>query len=119
MYWSSDVCSSDLGELRDVSRDVGRGSRPVVLGALLVARLRPASRVDLPLGLTVTAGALDGAGSRAVRDQVGAAAVGEGDAVGHLGLAPADQWHEVGPPRSAARRVGTECVSTCINRWAP
>src|SRR3546814_12583039 len=91
--WSLDVCSSDLDELVEVCE---------------VAAGREGAAV---------AGDDDSAGIRIVvdlREQPGQAVVQH--VVGGVELLgpvqPAD-------PRSAERRVGAECVSTCRSRWSP
>src|SRR3546814_10482442 len=89
--WSSDVCSSDLGEPAECAL-AGIGAqalavqhqfRPVVL-----RQLRPPS-VDT---VDHHPGRLDG-------------------------LLPVAE--ERNPARSEERRVGKECVSTCRSRWSP
>src|SRR3546814_12622741 len=95
--WSSDVCSSDLGEADaagavDAAGHVGGDQRTQVLVgdhtlALGEARYRApvAQRQILQLALAALVA------DRAVQRMV----------------------------RSEARRVGKECVSTCSSRWSP
>src|SRR3546814_11427960 len=99
-YWSSDVCSSDLG--------ITSGSLHV-LGRLL-------AKGDLQLGqhdvLVVEANKIHA--KQIIRlleaaAPTGARVVLAGDGKGSTGPA----W------RSAERRVGKECVRTCRSRWSP
>src|SRR3546814_13973971 len=87
--WSSDVCSSDLGEDQGGARFDGRGGgagRPLLGRAdrALAPQLHHRRRAAAARG-----GACAGAG-------------GAG-----------------GGARSEARRLGQECVSTCRSRWSP
>src|SRR3546814_9624025 len=91
--WSSDVCSSDLGQ-RSVALPVENIRAPQDL-------LRPTS---LPLRWTRTRTSGEGIGSdwgKALKN-------------GHR-VAKLAPWLR----RSEERRVGKECVSTCRYRWAP
>src|SRR3546814_4078354 len=91
--WSSDVCSSDLQiDQRGIG---GRTGADQCSGGV--------DQRDL-------------AGATAHRD--GADTVRCGQALGAAGaLCVLDQ--EVAASRSEERRVGKECVSTCISRWLP
>src|SRR3546814_10929113 len=94
--WSSDVCSSDLGEDRDQAKDQARNDRADLLTAfhLFLQSF--------------------GAGDRNRTSCRPAAGNPEGRAcAGTRGRAP------FGCPRSEERRVGKECVSTCRSRWSP
>src|SRR3546814_14861791 len=96
--WSSDVCSSDL---------------------TLVIRIRDKAVIISPCALDM--------GAKQVKQRV---AVHEpvklrhpvhrgctpGDGVGLLIVHHLEPMHD---RRSAERRVGNECVSTCISRWSP
>src|SRR3546814_11178000 len=107
--WSSDVCSSDLGDA-ERSRDIWR------------ANLLGGSRVhDLIERLREYPTLKDFAAERGWD-------FGEGYIAGLKGISrPAD--HLIGKPllptsalsenRSEERRVGKECVSTCRSRWSP
>src|SRR3546814_12905919 len=96
--WSSDVCSSDL----------------VLLSVLLVGHPRLRNDLHRPqmeeIGYRTTTFDYEGIGAER-RDYVawllGACAA--------EGVKVADLMNE----RSAARRVGKECVSTCRSRWSP
>src|SRR3546814_18219493 len=91
--WSSDVCSSDLQ--RADEGDTRRGDRLWLGGEeMLAVLLRCLFRADLELREEV-------AGAAVAAQQVA-------EQVGHR--------HQ---PRSEARRVGKECVSTCRSRWSP
>src|SRR3546814_21195745 len=95
--WSSDVCSSDLGVDHDL----------VLAGGGLAA------------GLVALA-------FRQLRPEVDVAIVEQGPTIGgnHLwsffdsDVNAGDRWL-VAPLRSAERRVGKECVSTCKARGSP
>src|SRR3546814_14387162 len=53
--------------------------------------------------------------------QIASVAVARGDiedAVTALGALQPRDYVDVGTPRSAERRVGKECVSTCRSRWS-
>src|SRR3546814_13795283 len=94
--WSSDVCSSDLHQ------HVGAGN---IAGLMTDENLR--TEALQPIG---TGGFLEVRARHLVAEieqHPGAAAHAD----------PADT-HEVNAT-SEARRVGTECVSTCRSRWSP
>src|SRR3546814_20190095 len=91
--WSSDVCSSDLGDL----------DQP--LGLVGVDRLIGLADKFGRARLVVAGGTQQREHRLVARD--GAAGV----ATGHAG-----NLHVL---RSEARRVGKECVSTCRSRWSP
>src|SRR3546814_12551427 len=92
--WSSDVCSSDL--------------------------LFPGNQEDRMLGAPACGGVARGAVAREEpgafdRDAAAAqqvAEIADRDMVDVRGFVPGDR-------RSAERRVGKECVSTCRSRWSP
>src|SRR3546814_18152443 len=96
--WSSDVCSSDLGESRDA---VGRGDVD-----------------DRSSALAREAGARELAGEEEASLHV--------DIHHRVVLVPARLHHRlvertpgiVDEERSAERSVGTECVRTCCARWS-
>src|SRR3546814_20336393 len=94
--WSSDVCSSDLATMAQLDRGLTAAAR--VLGANPVQAFL---RVYLPMSLP-------GVISAAVL--VFIMAIGFFIAPALLG-SPAE--------RSAERRVGNECGSTCRYRWSP
>src|SRR3546814_13944526 len=93
--WSSDVCSSDLGDLR-------------------VTLQSPAgTRIQLVNGDT---GSIDGNNFNVRLDDDAAQTVNtDGNGTSHSNSAPPYQ----NSFRSEERRVGKECVSTCRSRWAP
>src|SRR3546814_11405311 len=97
--WSSDVCSSDLGEqveLGETDRAVLRAERLDVL--LLQEKLDAAGLI---LHMTKGEAALFAPGHQAPGDG---------------GLLPIEILEIA---RSEERRVGKECVSTCRSRWSP
>src|SRR3546814_15316593 len=96
--WSSDVCSSDLPHALG---EEGRGLRQFLHGHALVA---------------------DGnarGGARPLQADVAAAPEYRGRTVHAHPLPPADHRDLTAHVRSAERRVGKECVSTCRSRWTP
>src|SRR3546814_11743874 len=98
--WSSDVCSSDLTDLGD-------------LVFANFVRHRVAMPFDLIAAFLQSTRAAIAPGER--HDRI-AITVGDEDG----GLSPG--WRGFGLQvfmRSAERRVGKECVSTCRSRWAP
>src|SRR3546814_16849198 len=119
--WSSDVCSSDLGLYRDptvaevTSRcdwriaDLIAAGHPVSLYLVVppsdISRTKPLIRLILnQIGRRLTE-SLDGS---------------DGIARRHKLLLLLDEFPALGRlDRSAERRVGTECVSTCKVRWVP
>src|SRR3546814_19153286 len=93
--WSSDVCSSDLPRFDWVDTDKG-------LSIILVVARHTASGVALSLGkMPLIFGLISTLASPYRMPLFFIVA----------GLFAAD--------RSEARRVGTECVSTCRHRWSP
>src|SRR3546814_15247852 len=99
--WSSDVCSSDLTHLANVTA-VANGGTAILL--------RGGGDYQLTNSVIV------GAASSACLDIDGAATI----------QAAGAGTDENGPPvfksvffRSEERRVGKECVSTCRSRWSP
>src|SRR3546814_15068529 len=97
--WSSDVCSSDLGE------------NATALGAASYA----SGAFGTAVGIASTA---EGEVSVAVGSN--AAAIGtRATALGSNAIAARDYSTAVGDERSEERRVGQECVSKCRARWSP
>src|SRR3546814_15358587 len=92
--WSSDVCSSDLNG----SRNNGRHDDNGFDGMQLIADIR----------LIYDNYAFD--------TEILVASVRHGIHVLEAAKIGADV---ITAPRSAARRVGQECVSTCSTRWSP
>src|SRR3546814_4342213 len=132
-YWSSDVCSSDLGSisisaindaLTELTR-VNEGLRKVESGTSAEAQLfdsRDAalSTLSNQLDVKISFGdrgtvALQYDGSTIVQDQVaGSFAVAQnGDGTMALTL------NGNAVSRSEERRIGKEWVSTCRSRWSP
>src|SRR3546814_11010740 len=101
--WSSDVCSSDLGLGED-----GPTHQSVEHAASL--RLIPNLHVWRPCDTTEAAAAWSYAIQRPV--SVGMTVRDGGPSALLLS-------RQNLPFRSEARRVGTECVSTCRSRWSP
>src|SRR3546814_10228617 len=98
--WSSDVCSSDLerSEATELALEVA-----VTVDDDRAFRVR----VDRP-----ARGATDEGGDRGGHAGDGADAAGNFlDVDARIGER---RWHGIS---SEARRVGTECVSTCRSRW--
>src|SRR3546814_16647014 len=99
--WSSDVCSSDLAEQAKAfcpPLNIDRGVRYPILGAALQRR-----------------------GGTARHDAV---AWGYARAADAIGVEIIENCEVTGidrdrSGRSAERRVGKECGSTCISRWSP
>src|SRR3546814_14656408 len=106
--WSSDVCSSDLGDAAGLA--VQQGARHVVPGhqAGEEGEMRLAGREAQVLG----AGA-------AQRLHGGDAAAALLDAAGDPRRRIAGGVQAAGHLRSEGRRVGQECVSTCRSRRLP
>src|SRR3546814_19065079 len=96
--WSSDVCSSDLGEDRIVVNEI----------ALAFEQ----HRLMLPAGVEVEPAIV------ADRDEGGFKLVLELPPLRRDARLRLDRTlAEVGLERSEERRVGKECVSTCRSRW--
>src|SRR3546814_14182980 len=95
--WSSDVCSSDL--VRRPRRGIDDALVAVqhIAGAVLFGTGAQVREVIAPLRFGIGEG-----DDRIARDDLGDH---------RIGLGAAD--------RSAERRVGKECVSTCRSRWSP
>src|SRR3546814_18087933 len=111
--WSSDVCSSDLVGVDPPARfDIGFASNEqslrVVASIVAGGELTPdGERVITVIALAIL---LEDTGlSGCVRR----AAIGFRDFEGDFALAQRIE------DRSAERRVGKECVSTCRSRWSP
>src|SRR3546814_14957899 len=96
--WSSDVCSSDLPEQREVE-----------VRATVVDRADLARR-GLVLEEERARGAIQGVGQD-LRPRV---VVGLREV-----LEAHSECQELTEARSEERRVGKECVSTCRSRWSP
>src|SRR3546814_15477970 len=108
--WSSDVCSSDLGQHLERDLDLG-----VLAGLITVAEFdrRLHRRAQLVIGDHFLHAFLDRAVERVLHQRL---AVHAADEVGrHLAGTEAGHAHL----RSEERRVGKECVSTCRSRWSP
>src|SRR3546814_16558762 len=98
--WSSDVCSSDLDIAKFFSEDVKEIDGKRVYGHMDYGKKDPS------LGWRFTDAWFSMAGG--------------GDKGLPNGL-PVDEWgiRVENCHRSAERRVGNECVSTCRSRWSP
>src|SRR3546814_11175263 len=122
--WSSDVCSSDLGDRADL---LGRRGDPV-LRDVVDQRLAVDEAPDEPrTGDAVDLGPLAGdplarpvvqiARQRRLADRRPAGrAVGFDAALEETGI---ETERAKQADRSEERRVGQECVSTCRSRWSP
>src|SRR3546814_12963932 len=93
--WSSDVCSSDLGGRME--HHPRPGFRECFLHCCLVAAI----------------------GQNAVKDQLGEIRTQFLIDPVQVVFALFDHRERLRPQRSAERRVGKECVSTCRSRWSP
>src|SRR3546814_16311957 len=101
--WSSDVCSSDLGKKGEVTQRLKN------LGSLSPDERREAGQ-NLNRVKDAIAEAIEA--RRADLEESALEAKLAGEAVDiTLPSRPAE--------RSAERRVGKECVSTCRSRWSP
>src|SRR3546814_19981790 len=111
--WSSDVCSSDLSNHAGSIAVKPFSLIPVVLvGAMSPAPIAAASIQQAPqLDIVLKPTRIDPAAGTGEVD-VGMTITGVSAAQGAVLLA-----HQ--PGRSAERRVGKECVSTCRSRWSP
>src|SRR3546814_3252943 len=102
--WSSDVCSSDLGN--NPRADLfwsGDPVRPFVLiGRGLVAPYAPANAAAIPATFRDAQGRWTGTAARARALLINRERL---------------RGHPM-PTRSEERRVGKECVSTCRSRWS-
>src|SRR3546814_7391268 len=90
--WSSDVCSSDLGQGAEEIRAVGTfAMREALNGGVLAQLVR--ERFGVPVEIV------------------------DGQREAHFGFAGA--VYGIDTERSEERRVGKECVRTCRSRWSP
>src|SRR3546814_17959643 len=109
-YWSSDVCSSDLGRELVDRHDISASPR-------ILQGTSHAERRDLARGAGLEDDGLLRAafGQVAALDGVQQAAVVVvlADLLDHAPL----MQPQLLPPTSESRRVGDECVSTCHSRW--
>src|SRR3546814_12039414 len=100
--WSSDVCSSDLDWVRDGTADLGRITRQQIFVRRAVTKAVSRGLTNLgTLNQLVSAG-VDNVRLDKNLDASDLVALGRQFA-----------------SRSAERRVGKECVSTCRSRWSP
>src|SRR3546814_17781091 len=97
--WSSDVCSSDLRAVHaaQTRADAARGERCFEQRRIHIDAANAATGCDIQEQV---------AGSLVIQSQSPGGIVA-------LGL------HDARAVRSAERRVGQECVSTCRSRWSP
>src|SRR3546814_13889472 len=105
--WSSDVCSSDLQFSKYAFElpqgNLGQASFPVVYAEPDLRVTELTLPEEMAAGSTVTISfKVENVGNRATREDNWIDRV-------YLSLAA----------RSAERRVGKECVSTCRSRWTP
>src|SRR3546814_12834436 len=98
--WSSDVCSSDLKQIL--------AGGPITLTHPDITRYF--MTIPEAAQLVLQAGSMGESGSVFLLDM--------GEAVRIQDLAER-MVHLYGLTRSAARRVGKECVSPCRSRWSP
>src|SRR3546814_14943457 len=90
--WSSDVCSSDLTEVKGFGRQ--KGHTELYRGAEYAVDFLPKLRVEAAVPDHLVDQVID------VIEQ-------------------AARTGKIGDGRSEERRVGKECVSTCRSRWSP
>src|SRR3546814_12329761 len=102
--WSSDVCSSDLGD-EPAAHLAGAGQLTVIGVELLVQHEEAAHLAARELRV---------AGEVAVHPRDLALDDLDDPGIGSEFLIAA-----IGHVRSEERRVGKECVSTCRSRWSP
>src|SRR3546814_19744242 len=119
--WSSDVCSSDL------QRSRGNPDNSQLAGAI---RPTLSAVTDKPLAPQLAGARLDRPavhiepcrqfiGGKAMRASIADCALChtlEPPQLGRKGIGSGNRGFYV--PRSEARRVGNECVSTCRSRWS-
>src|SRR3546814_17809427 len=100
--WSSDVCSSDLNT---ATATIGQGSRGNEISQWQ----------EIGVG-NVTTTTIDGASDNNIvsQNQTGTLNTALAEIMGDSNGNSLTQVQ-----RSEARRVGTECVSTCRSRWSP
>src|SRR3546814_13960757 len=104
--WSSDVCSSDLGDEHDAR--LAGGSRVTLRrmhGGLLMADQ------NVPDALLLE--------QRVIDRQHCAARIAEDHLDAQVLQRPDQYLRSAHFTRSEERRVGKECVSTCRSRWSP
>src|SRR3546814_17731512 len=98
--WSSDVCSSDLSEVFHTDQVVAATDKPS-------QALRNSKKSSMGLAIT------------AVKAGEAGAAVSAGNTGALMAMAKLALRTMPGIDRSAERRVGKACVSTCRSRWSP
>src|SRR3546814_19798043 len=115
--WSSDVCSSDLGEYKIPQGKLVVVDLRVVDGRLRDVRLSGDFFLEPPETLDAINAALEGMPCDATLQQLEQAA--------HAALGSSTEMFGISIQgiaivvRSEGRRVGTEWVSTCRSRWSP
>src|SRR3546814_15558521 len=92
--WSSDVCSSDLSNMKRVSLECGGKSPNIIMAD---APDLDAAATAAAWGIFFNQGEVCNAGSRLIVEE--------------------SVKDRVLEKRSEERRVGKECVSTCRSRW--
>src|SRR3546814_20705693 len=126
--WSSDVCSSDLGRAADALSPEADGRLESAIRAVLSGEAEndAFNALIAEVGLEPGSITLFRAWFRYMR-QTGSA-YGLQTVVDTLARYPGltrslvelfEAMHRPMEARSEARRVGTECVSTCRTRWSP
>src|SRR3546814_11836515 len=99
--WSSDVCSSDLGDWAAKARAMSLRVRGAMLAHPELADMIGREFRRSPTSLRVNAHMIEILSDSGVPD------------------AALAQTYWTISSRSEERRVGTECVSTCSSRWTP
>src|SRR3546814_10952361 len=105
--WSSDVCSSDLQRLNRLGYQRLKNLRNRLFFLHHAYRLPGHQRTAFDI--SVDHGPAKGACPKLFDLKLGLA---------HFDLAFVKQGSDLPLPRSAERRVGKACVSTCRSRWA-
>src|SRR3546814_16499086 len=113
--WSSDVCSSDLV---DLAQPIGLPPPHQRAAAQMIAA-NPRKRATFGRGIGILAIVDPPMLGRGVERVATALAVVIARDLILVAAAPVLVLPRALPVRSAVRRVGQECVSTCRSRWSP
>src|SRR3546814_12352510 len=114
--WSSDVCSSDLLDVKDLTKQ--NDYKRTFLGLNLLGYLAPSDWTVRPYLL----GNVNGHSLKFLSERTGGGGVGAGlgaffNLSQNLDVRLEGRYNL--DFRSEERRVGKECVSTCRSRWSP
>src|SRR3546814_12864938 len=105
--WSSDVCSADLPEVHPEARDA----------AADLDNLK--RKIDAGASRAITQFFFDPDAYLRFVDRARAAGIKAPIVPGVLPIVNFERPRQMAESRSAERRVGKECVSTCGSRWSP